>query len=380
MNEEDYRNYKSRYDICEATAYNFARIITDDNGFDFRTLNDYKTICKLFEPRVNAEQYISMMKTKKGSSYLELTEKYSHSFSASEYETNMWSNMLMYALVLKSHTFMDNLVKPYMDVMLEIVKTIAEGLEYMNQYRESLTSTIEVFSKIIAKDSGENCASNTDSIAIRNNDNARSRNMIPKNNDAALPLKVVKVGGTTGAKDRNGYFNALLGVDIENPNKTKMASNISLEITLTDAEGNIVDVITDTLYCIDAGTTFHYGTEKVWMHGKVGRISASAYAGSFFDVGDIKFMDGTKFTNPAVQHGDGDCTLTGWLKSNYTKNIENCYVYYQYIENGKIVGGNYETINFLPAGATRAIKSTSTVDVKMSSFNYSIDFDLSSIL
>lgn len=172
----------------------------------------------------------------------------------------------------------------------------------------------------------------------------------------------------------------LLGVDIENPNKTKMAANISLEITLTDASNNIVDVINDTLYCIDADTIFHYGNQKVWMRGNVARISASAYAKEFIDTDGKKFMDGTQFTNPAVQHGNGDCTLTGWLKSNYTKNIEKCYVYYQYIENGKIVGGNYEIINFLPAGATRAIKSTSTVDVKMSSFNYSIDFDLSSIL
>lgn len=75
----------------------------------------------------------------------------------------------------------------------------------------------------------------------------------------------------------------LLGVDIENPNKTKMAANISLEITLTDASNNIVDVINDTLYCIDADTIFHYGNQKVWMRGNVARISASAYAKEFID-------------------------------------------------------------------------------------------------
>lgn len=176
MNEKGYQAYKRRYNIREAIAYNLAYIITEGEGADFRTLNDYNAIYKLLEPQVNAEKYISMMKTKKGSSYLELTEKYSHSFSASEYETNMWSNMLMYALILKSHTFMDNLVKPYLDVMLEIVKAIAEGRAYINQYTESLTSAMETFSKIIEKDSND----------------VQSQNMSTKKNDTALPLKVVK--------------------------------------------------------------------------------------------------------------------------------------------------------------------------------------------
>lgn len=91
-------------------------------------------------------------------------------------------------------------------------------------------------------------------------------------------------------------------------------------------------------------------------------------------------MDGAVFSNFSLAHGHNDCDLTGQLKSCYNKGIEKCYVYYQFIENGRIVGGNFAIVDYLPAGATRSIKDTSFVDVKASKLEYSIDFDLGSML
>jgi len=359
MEASAYREYKERYDIREAIAFNLAYVITADADIARQELSNFDAICKLLGHGIKTAEYLAMLKVKAGSQFRSLKEKYSHDFSGDDVKTNMWAMMMSVSVpVGESDAFMDNIVHPYVDVLIEFIKedgNVEEAeMEYMNRILASITNVLNLLKEAF----GNNGAASSDE----------------------LPLKVVKTGGTMGPKDSDGDFNILLGVDIENPNRTKLAANVSIEITLTDANGRVVEVINDSLYCIDAGATFHYGVEKKWIHGDVKSISATAYAREYVDVGDKTFMDGAVFSNFSLAHGHNDCDLTGQLKSCYNKGIEKCYVYYQFIENGRIVGGNFAIVDYLPAGATRSIKDTSFVDVKASKLEYSIDFDLGSML
>ena len=354
-----FREYKARYDIREAIAFNLAYVITADQDIARAELSDFDTVCKILGSDIKSAVYLAMTKSKAGSRYRELKEKYSHDFSAGDVKTNMWAHLLVASIPLDLVSiFTDDFVHPYVDVLIEFVKEDGNiddsEMAYMNLMLDSIKNVMSFYQSAVGNDDSDD--------------------------SEELPLKVIKTGGTMGPKDSDGDFNILLGVDIQNPNPTKLASNVSVEITLKDANGRIVEVINDSLYCIDAGATFHYGVEKKWIHGDVKNFSASAYAREYIDVGDKTFMDGAVFSNFSLAHGDNDCDLSGQLKSNYNKGIDKCYVYYQFINDGKIVGGNYAIVDYLPAGGTRSIKDTSFVDIKANRLEYSIDFDLGSLL
>ena len=277
----------------------------------------------------------------------------------------MWFQLFVLAQLQDEIDFLEDFNRPYgMELLLAIIQSDGEVEEEETAY---IMQQLLSLQNVIAQLNGEEVINSDD-------------NSLNSSSTQAMPLNVTKVGGTTGPKDRDGDFNILLGVDIENPNSDKIATGVTVEITLKSSTGSITEVITDTLYCIDAGATFHYGYEKRWISGDVSNISANAYAREFIDVGGNTFMDGAIFSNFSIYHDDGECDITGEIRSTYNKTIDGCYLYYQLKKDGEIVGGNSTYIDVLPAGATRSLKINNSVDVQAAQLEYSVDFDLDSLL
>lgn len=352
------KDFKERFNIVDALAFNIAATILSDGSVDDDQEEFLNTFLTQNGSDKDASYYFGLFLRKKSDEYKELESKYGHEFDSLD---SMWMQLLVISTKQTQVNYCGEFVTDYtFKLLIPIIESDGNVEDDEIGYCKKLTQSLANVADAITN---KNSNSGSDSSA----------------SNSAMPLKVTGVGGTLGPKDRDGEFNIMLGVDIHNPNPDKLASMVTVEITLKSKSGSITEVITDTIYCIDAGATFHYGCEKYWMKGQVSNISAAAYAQEFLDIGNKKLMDGAVFSNFSITHGRDCCDITGELKSNYNKTINGCYLYYQLKKDGKILGGNNTYVDILPIGATRSLKIENSVDVKAGQLVYSIDFDLRSI-
>ena len=191
-----------------------------------------------------------------------------------------------------------------------------------------------------------------------------------------LPLKIKSIGGSAGAK-KEGSYHLTLGVDIENPNPERMATDISLDIILKDAEGNIITVVRDKLYCIDPGTVYHYGVTKKITGRAVGSIAAVAKAKGYLKL-QLPLMKHVELSNlKLVKIGDA-MQFKGNMTSRYQSRIGSLMLHYQFVDaDFKLLGGGSEWISDgIDPQEIIAFQSKASVAVpRTAKVLYSIDFD-----
>ena len=367
--------FKEKYDFRDAFAFNMTAVMVSDNDLDPNEEKFLDDFLKMSGSDKKSSYFTDLFFRKKSEEYIMLNTKYGHIF---EGDNNIWMGMATSGIETSDFSFVGEIVGPYTEVLKGIARIDgvieAKETEYIMAILDSITKAF----KAVAT---EFKAAATQGVTAANT-NISLKSTTGEHFSEELPLNVSKVGGTIGSKDHNGT-SISLGIDATNPNPNKLAYNVTVEISLTDSNGNIVEVINDTIYVIDPNTTFHYGCEKRYIQGMVSSISsASAFAEEFMDVAaGKKYMDGGTFSNFNLTKHDNGCKLTGHLESAYQKSIRNCYVYFQILdENGDIKGGNNTNIGVLPARQTRAIQFDNKINLNGKHVEYSIDFELNQIL
>lgn len=194
--------------------------------------------------------------------------------------------------------------------------------------------------------------------------------------DEPLPLKIKAIGGSAGTKE-NGAYHLTLGVDIENPNPMRMATGISLDITLKDKAGEVITVIRDQLYCIDPATVYHYGVTKKINGGAVGSISATAKAKGYLNL-QIPLMKHIELSDLRLLKSGDTMLFRGNLVSHYQSPLRSLMLHYQFVDaDFKLLGGGSEWL-FDGITPEQAIDFQSKVPVSVprtAKVLYSLDFD-----
>lgn len=192
----------------------------------------------------------------------------------------------------------------------------------------------------------------------------------------AQKVLVRAIGGTAGKREKDSYLLSL-GVDLQNPNPDRMAWNVSLDITLKDAQGNVISVIKDTVACIDPGTVFHYGVTRRVRGAATAGLSAVATADHFSKL-TTPIMRHIALENVRLHRGDDGTELTGTLRNGYDVPIRSMVVHYQFLnEKNRILGGGSEwLLESIEAGAEKPLRALCPVPVKgVAKLLYSVDFN-----
>ena len=190
------------------------------------------------------------------------------------------------------------------------------------------------------------------------------------------PLKIRAVGGSAGIREQDAY-SLSLGVDIENPNRDRMAKDITIDIILKDKSGNVITTVADKLECIDPGVIYHYGVTKKIRGVAVGSIAATAKASSYLHL-QTPLMKHIELAELRLSRTDGGVQFLGKMTSRYQSDLRSLILHYQFLDtNNKILGGGSEWIfDGLKANATASFDSKITVPVpRAAKVVYSLDFD-----
>ena len=156
-----------------------------------------------------------------------------------------------------------------------------------------------------------------------------------------LALKVRALGGTAGKREGEIYPLSL-GVDIENPNDGYMALGISVDITLKDKAGNVIDVIADKLDCMDPAMIYHYGITKKIKGAAVASISAVVKARQYIKL-STPIMKHVFLDSVAISGKGSESELMGILESKYDCPLRTLTLHYQFLSaENKILGGGSE--------------------------------------
>jgi len=156
-----------------------------------------------------------------------------------------------------------------------------------------------------------------------------------------VALKVRAVGGTAGKREGDAYPLSL-GVDIENPNEGYMALGIAIDVTLKDKNGNVIDVITDKLDCMDPAVIYHYGITKKIKGAAVASISAVVKARQYIKL-STPIMNHVFLDSVAISGKGSESELMGILESKYDCPLRTLTLHYQFLSaENKILGGGSE--------------------------------------
>lgn len=391
---DEVAEFKSKFSFCECMAFNIAGAFVHF-GYVNREKEEFlDSVIKEFNLTKPASYYLDLQSTKAGNDYYEYDVKYGHKF---DYLDSIWMYLFKFGQGYAGVDIISEIVNPYAILLISVMndgnnvpddkltfimdlpQSFSWALECIQNHRDiPLTSqTKKPVNNTQSFDTGRSFT-NSASGSFNN-----SPSPLSSNSSEELPLQITKVGGSLGQISRDNDRTVSVGIDIYNPNKDKMAVLVTVEITLSDSNGNVVDVINDTLYYIDAGSTFHYGYEKVWVKGNVSKISGNAYARGFVNVGNT-YLDGTAFTNCSLNNDNSSdtCTVSGLLKSGYTKPIYDFKMYYQVLSsNGEIVGGDNVYVDVLPAGQSRSISNDHSLRIQNgNSIVHSVDFQYTKYL
>lgn len=188
------------------------------------------------------------------------------------------------------------------------------------------------------------------------------------------PLICRKIGSSIGQFWNNGEYSISLGADINNPNTTLTAKNITVEVTLKDSSGRILKVINDSINTIDAGKTFHYGMQQSGIVGEPVTFSVSAYARDYEESNGDMVSETATFLNPYFRPDGAWGSLTGELQNNRSYSLDGANIYFQFVNaTGEIVGGASEWIDYLPANGVRSIQYNGFIPDSIKKINYSLD-------
>lgn len=375
--------YKSNFSFPECFAFNLAGAFVHYGYVSREKENFLDSVVRKFSLPHPASYYLELQRLKSGNEYYNYDVKYGHDF---DYSNCIWMMLFLFGQSYVHEEVIGNIISPYVMIL---IRSLNDGNNVSDYEMSYIVKITESFAAALRKiQNNQNIPFETTKRPVPASSSARSSvgtnapspsgsNSISSSQE--LPLKVEKVGGTLGPVDRDNCRTVCVGVDIVNPNKNKMASFITVEVTLSDANGNVVDVINEDIYHIDAGATFHFGYTKVWVNGSVVNISANAYARGFVDTNKTA-MDGTSFGNCSLNNdfAANICTVGGLLKSDYNRPIQGCTVHFQIVNaSGKIIGGDNVYLDYLPAGQTRSISSDLSLCIQGGSkIIHSIDFDL----
>ncbi len=194
-------------------------------------------------------------------------------------------------------------------------------------------------------------------------------------------IAVRSVGGSAGKRERDSYPLSL-GLDLENPNKTLLAWNTQVDITLKDKDGNVISRIQDQINCIDPDSIFHYGITRRIQGAAVAHITASARSESFTSV-KAPIMKQIKLSRVSFKKTEREGILRGLLVSEYDRPISSFALHYQFLSaDNKILGGGCEWFfEALSAGEERELVARCPVPVKNAvKVVYSVDFDAQELL
>lgn len=196
-----------------------------------------------------------------------------------------------------------------------------------------------------------------------------------------LPLKVRAIGGSSGKRGEDGYLLSL-GVDVENPNKDRMARDVRLEIVLYDRERNVIARIRDHLNCVDPGAVYHYGVTRRIRGAAVSDISADAQAASFLRL-STPIMKHLTLTDLRATRKDGNVSLTGTLSGTYDRPLRSLVMHYQLLsrENRILGGADLWFFDGIAAGETKKISFGPGLPIpEGNKVVCSFDFDASELL
>lgn len=154
------------------------------------------------------------------------------------------------------------------------------------------------------------------------------------------PLFVKEMGGTLKRDDSNLYFS--VGAEIRNPNKNLLAKDVVVKVIGTSSSGSVVLSENETIYNIDANSSFYFGKTYYCSNGAPSSYKILVDAESFeeVEVGTLIF-DGISFSNFSMNKDRWNgVTLTGNFKSIYNKRlsyVDTFLVFYD--DKNEIVGG-----------------------------------------
>ncbi len=193
---------------------------------------------------------------------------------------------------------------------------------------------------------------------------------------AAKPLKIRAIGGTAGRREGDSYPLSL-GVDIENPNKDRMARDVQVDITLKDKNGEVITVIRDRIQSLDPGAVYHFGVTKRIRGAAVASLAAVAKAESHLMLA-TPIMKHTRFENLRLHEANGGMQMNGTLVGKYDRPISTLCVHFQFLSaDNKILGGGNEWIfdGMTPSTPLPIASSIPVVIQNTAKAVYSVDFD-----
>lgn len=190
-----------------------------------------------------------------------------------------------------------------------------------------------------------------------------------------LPLKIGKIGGSTGNRTADGYHLSL-GIEIHNPNPHEMARGVSLDITLKDKAGKVLTVIGDRIEAIDPDTVYHYALTRRLRGAAVGSISASVRATRFLTL-PSPVMNHVTVSDVRTELCDGETRIFATVKNGYDRPLPSLVLHYQLLsDTGKPLGGGAEwLLDGLGVGAQRDIEAKIPMKLYAASTVFSTDFD-----
>lgn len=195
------------------------------------------------------------------------------------------------------------------------------------------------------------------------------------------PIAVRSVGGTAGERTPSGYLLSL-GIDLQNPNETRMAWNVQLDITLKGKDGSIIATVGDQINCIDPGAVFHYGITRRIRGEAVSSIAATAKAGGFTKL-STPVMKHLKIEKASIRRENGGRALSGTVLSQYDCPLHSFALHYQFLsDRNKILGGGCEWFfEEFPAGESKSFSIPCPVAIPSAKkIVYSVDFNAQDLL
>ncbi len=157
------------------------------------------------------------------------------------------------------------------------------------------------------------------------------------------PLQIVGLGLS---RFKQEYLNAspkyysYVGVDIKNPNKTKLAEDIDISVSFY-RDGMIVYTEDDNISIIQGDTVMHYGNlfrvDEIFDNYKV-RIKDCHFVNNEdnIDYNSVISIDNLRFK---VDRFEEETKVSCSIRNNTKLDLRACYVFVQFLKNKKIVGG-----------------------------------------
>lgn len=187
--------------------------------------------------------------------------------------------------------------------------------------------------------------------------------------DQPLPVEVVETGFALEGSDL--HWVAL----VRNPNPSRwVATYMAAQVSALDGDGGLVDSDDDNVTILPGQVTAIVGTISDAKGVKTIEVQL-ANAES-----DWQELDGAAgdliFDQVKVKPGDYSTSVNGRATSSFIEQQESVEVYSVYRKGGKLIGGDYTYLDFVPAGGSAVFKILSDFDKLPKGVNVEIYYQL----